>query len=111
MCMNLPSLLDGRASTPRCSIIARRANERTSEERADLDLASAHAGLEARLRERGRAFEHPAVLEREQRSVPGTAESVALHASLRERPAEMGAALRERVDPVTAADEHDWNPA
>src|SRR6266446_6813854 len=82
-----------------------------SSERVYLDLTAAHADLEARLRERGRAFEHAPVLEREQGSVPRTAESVALHASLRQRPAEMGAALRERVDPLAAADEHDRNAA
>src|SRR5690606_36779714 len=74
---------------------------------ANLDLAVAHASLEAGLVGRRGALEHASVREREARSVPRADDAVALELALGERAAEMRASFAERVDAAIVAHEDD----
>src|SRR5687768_16526721 len=74
--------------------------------RANLDGAAADARLEPRLRVRGRAPLHRAVLEPEAAAVPRAGDAAVGDLPVCERAAAVRAAVRERVQPPARADEH-----
>src|SRR6185503_21037582 len=74
-------------------------------------LAGPHARLEARLRIGRRALEHAAIVEGEDRAVPGAAQrGVAFHRTLRQRAAEVRATIADRVDATVTPHERDRHP-
>src|SRR5258706_3250537 len=79
--------------------------------RADLDLPIADARLEAGLRDRCRADDRAPIREGEARAVPGALDAAILDYAVRQRPAQMRAALGQRVDAPILPHKHDAPPA
>src|SRR5438132_3742774 len=80
-----------------------------SARRAHLDLAVAHAHIEATRRECRRSVYDVTILERELRLVPWTLNRIADELSFRERTAEMRTGVAQSEDAIASLDQHDGN--